>query len=527
MPFLAISARFPLGTFLGHQATGQPATVPDTARLHAALLHAAGKGSTAVEVAGDLRPSDASLAALRWLEARPPDALGVPRSVSVSSASVPGTSSYRDDGVIEKVKGKVRVRKVLKRQSDAMAIDGALWWAWAEELTPESFAAIEALCADVSCLGESDSPVVLEAYDASVAPMEVTHRLSARQSSFPPAGGLVMRTPKAGRVEELEDAYVRSNPAKRPTLGADRPSESQVAASPQPPLSRLQHLDYRPTDPAKPAAPWVAALALHVDTPIPDHDVVRFCAALHRTLTSFLGADSSALLTGSYLQGSPQPPNRVALHYVEAGRVAAIDNPGGAFLVLLPQDADPVEAAVVERLTRSVRKVYRGALGVREVRDRTPLDATGFWSAPEPGLIRFWRPAIAAVPEINRPRKDVRWSLNDTALLSMGHLLRDRVAAPTGPPEEVRRARVQAIKDLGIWAGGSRRIPDSHVERYVHKYPESLVVQPYSTIIQSAGQIPDGAVWALGQSRHLGGGLMIPFDLAPDVAHHLLGWSPC
>ena len=527
MPFLAISARFPLGTFLGHEATGQPAPVPDAARLHAALLHAAGKGSTAIEVAGDLRPRQASLNALRWMETHAPDALSVPDRVPVGSGMPSRSSSYRDDGVIEKVKGNVRVRKVLKRQSDATAVGGPFWWAWAEEMSQEAFDIIETLCADVSCLGESDSPVVLEAYDASTAPMDVTHHLSIRQSAFPPPGGLALRTPMEGRVDVLESDYVQSYPAKRPTLSADRSSESQAAASRRPSTSSLHELDYRPIDPPQSAAPWVAAIALHLDRPITPHEVVRFCAALHRTLTSFLGADSLALLTGAYAGGAHPPANRVALHYVDAGRAPSIDNPGGAFLVLLPEGADPAEAAVVERVVTSVRKVYRGALGTRQVLRQAALDATAFWPAPAPGLVRFWRPAIAAVPEINRPRRDSLWSLDDTALLSMGHLLRDRVPVPTGPPEHVRRARVQAVKDLGIWAGGSRRIPDSNVERYVHKWPESLVVQPYSTTIYTADQVPDRAAWALGQSRHLGGGFMIPFDLRPEVAQHLLGWSPC
>ena len=210
MVALAISARFPLGTFLGHEATGQASDRPDTARLHSALVHAAGKGSCAVERDGDLRISDESLAALSWLEEHPPVALGLPPSKKVAVRSA---GSYRDEGVLEKPKnGDRRIRTALKNQSDAVAISGRLWWVWEEEVPPAMMRALDRLCADVSCLGEADSPVVLEVHEATAAAAELTHRLAEKQSSFPKPGGVVTRTPARGRIKALERDYALARP---------------------------------------------------------------------------------------------------------------------------------------------------------------------------------------------------------------------------------------------------------------------------------------------------------------------------
>ncbi len=525
MAALAISARYPLGTFLGHEATGQASDRPDTARLHSALVHAAGKGSCAVERDGDLRISDESRAALRWLEEHPPAALGLPPS---ERATVRSAGSYRDDGVLEKRQGgSPRIRKVLKNQSDAVAISGRLWWVWEEDVPPAMMQALDRLCADVSCLGEADSPVVLEVHEATAAAPELTHRLAEKQSSFPKPGGVVTRTPATGRIEALERDYALARPKKGPTLSADRSSTSQAPNSLQPTRVGLRSLDYRPIEPTVTWAPWMTGLCLHVDAPIRDREVVRFCAALHKTLSRLLGMDVLPLLTGNYADGVPRPANRLALHYMPSGKVASVDNAGGAFLVLIPGDADANEADAVRRVASLVTRVYLGSLGRRTVTRVSTLDATSFWPSPAEGTVRFWRPALAAVPEINRPRRDALWSLDDTALLSLGHVVRDRLSVASGTPEEMRRRRVEAIKASGARSSGSRLIADAHLERYVHRAPQTLVVQPYTTTVHTGGLIPDRAIWALGQSRHLGGGLMFPFDLAPEVAHHLLGWSQC
>jgi hypothetical protein len=43
-----------------------------------------------------------------------------------------------------------------------------------------------------------------------------------------------------------------------------------------------------------------------------------------------------------------------------------------------------------------------------------------------------------------------------------------------------------------------------------------------------AGLVPNSALLAVGQSRHLGGGLLVPVDEYATTARDLYGWrSPC
>jgi len=266
-------------------------------------------------------------------------------------------------------------------------------------------------------------------------------------------------------------------------------------------------------------------MVLNVDAPIAPFDVVAFCAALHRTLTHLLGIESLPLLTGTYEAGTPRPANRVAIHYLSPGVAPVItQSPGGAFLLLLPESAEPAESAVIQRVAQAVKRVYLGARGERRVTQAQVVDVVDFWPTRLDGTVRLWQPSLALVPEMNRPRNRCDWSLDDAALLSLGHLLRDHVAVAAEAGEDKRSARIRAVREAGAWAGGSRRIPDSRVERYVHKAPPSLIVQPYTATIYAAGLIPDRAAWALGQSRHIGGGFMVPVDVSMET---LIGWSSC
>src|SRR5258707_14355209 len=98
MPF-AIVADLPLGTYHGAGRDGQPEPVPSVARLHAALLCAAGVGPRAVSTGPDsLDVREGDQAALRWLGDNPPGSVALP-AVQINSAA---PVAYRRSGTIKR-----------------------------------------------------------------------------------------------------------------------------------------------------------------------------------------------------------------------------------------------------------------------------------------------------------------------------------------------------------------------------------------------------------------------------------------
>ena len=522
MTALAIRARFPLGIFLGHHADGQPARYPDAARLHAALLHSAGKGSLAVATDGDLRAAPTSLAALQWLESHPPSAISLPGCVI---AALPGgtTTSFRDEGVFNAEKGKAPTRRRMpKSQSDAVALDGPFGWAWEEDAPAEVVQTIARLCEDVSCLGEADTPVILEVGD-----IEPTHWIDHVDTAFPAPGGIPMRTPLPGRVDELEQDYVLARPKAAPSAARDRHAWSVKPASPKPSAARVKAVLYRARASVLPNLPWVAATALPLGRAIDPSDRVQWCVALHRALVSFLGDAPLPLLTGRYLDGVGRPANRVAIHYLDLDLMAREECPHGAFVLMAPGDASPEELAVVTRCSRNIQDVYRRGKSAIPLAPAVELAVDSFWPSLREGQIRYWRTVPGIVTETRRQRAGGPWTLEDAALLAVGHVFRDRLGdGPTGSARY--RWIVDQVRGWGVTVHDVHPIHDSRVERYAHKIPHGVVAQPFTARFHLAGLVPNSALLAVGQSRHLGGGLLVPVDEYAATARDLYGWrSPC
>lgn len=501
MPRLAITARPLLGGLQGHRGSGEQDLTPDPARLFSALVHAAGTGSSAVEQNGNLTLSSESEEALAWLENHPPTAIRIPNSACEPA----GTVAFREEGVFENNKGASR--KVGKSRGDFVAFDGVLGWAWDEEAPEAVVSTLDRLCAEVSCFGEADTPVVLEIDD--FAP---THLLSQQQSAFVKQEGVSLRVPGAGRLQALESQYRQAYPSKRPTVAADRFSWGQRPASERPTADGLQRLRYTPIAEPLPEAPWTYAFASAVSRNIPVFERVQWAVSLHRALVSRLGDDAPSVITGRYAQGQKRPANRVAIQYV-SGPTTEESLRSGAFVVMVPQGADTAAVQQLAEALRATERLYRGnhgEVGLTYV-GRVSLD--DFWLAPLPGMRRLWRATPALVPDVRRPKSAEQWRFEDSALVSIGLLFRDRLSLG----RERGEARYIAIRDQvarwGTSATNVHRVADSRVERYVHKLPRDLVAQPYFADLDLSSLIGDRTLVALGQSRHLGGGLLEPLDV--------------
>lgn len=522
MATLSITARFPLGTFLGHEPDGAPSDRPDYSRLYSALIHAAGTGQLAEERGGDLRVA-AAAEALAWLEAHPPRWLGCPTAVPVAARRRARTTTFRDDGV-DVIEGRAKSparRKVPKSQSDAVAFAERWGWAWDVEVPAQVRDVVARLVEDVSCLGEADSPVVLE-----VADFDPTHRLDDVDTAWPEPGGIHVRVPREGRLRELEEDYGTARPSKSPSSAQDRHAWSHKPQSPRPSRAHEGTRVYRSIDAPEPFVPWSRGVALALDGPIDSALRVPWCIAVHRALAAHLGEDAPSLVTGRYAPGAARPANRLAIHYlaaselVDAQVLGAQQAPFGVFVVLVPPDATPEDEAQVARALDRVRSVYRPGAEARHLTSRVDIDCAAFWRPPAEGKVRYWSPVPALVAESRPPRRE-RWTYAEAALLSVGYAFRAAVPVDDGPRRQ--RRTVDAVVSRGVRVQDVRTIADSRSERFAHKPPAGMAVQPYTATLDLAGLLPGTALCAIGQARHLGGGLLLPVDVPRSVGDAWFG----
>jgi CRISPR-associated protein Csb2 len=226
MPF-AIMADLPLGTYHGAGQDRQPEAVPSVARLHAALLCAAGFGPRAVSTGPDsLDVREEDQAALRWLEENPPDSVAIPAlQINIAYPVV-----YRDDGTIKRSRASASIKKLAKSPGGGSAVAGRFAWIWTEPPPPEICGALAELCPDVAYLGTTESPARLQAVTGEE--IEATADLDATAGMFSTAVTALAR-PVRGRTAELMAAHQAAN-GRPPSAAADKVKADEKSLSPVP-----------------------------------------------------------------------------------------------------------------------------------------------------------------------------------------------------------------------------------------------------------------------------------------------------
>ncbi|MGD9990523.1 type I-G CRISPR-associated protein Csb2 [Pseudonocardia sp.] len=511
MPF-SLVATMPLKTYKGHRPDGTAEPFPSVARLHAALLSAAGFGTRAVERDGDIEPCAEDVAALRWLEDNPPSKMSIP----ALSASRGTAIAYRADGTIGKT-GKAKTLRKLPKRDVTVAVDGAFVWTWDEPPPAGVAQALRALCPDVAHLGTAESPVLLTTTEDDVAP---THTLAPGAGSFDRAPGHSLDVPVRGRFEELTEAHRATRTGK---VGSDRAGTDERSLAPIPTRRALRTARYRQLQRPVADVPWSEVLLVPVDRAVAERDRVRWAVATHKALIKFLDRSSPPLLTGAYPPEQRRPANRVALQFLPDCRAVRTPHDSAALAVLLPADADPAQLdpiyTAVGRLT-SVHSRSRDSRG-RPIGPSETCRATGpvevltgdrFWKDPDAGTVRLWRTDPAAVPDT---RGHEGWSFLHAALLSLGFVWQKRAGlpAPTGRGRQRYTALVEAVNAAGVAVVSARALRTSRVADYVHHVNPDAVVRPYRAELTVGDLASATTMQAIGQTRHLGGGLLVPHDL--------------
>jgi CRISPR-associated protein Csb2 len=501
MPF-SISAELPLGTYRGHDADGTPERIPSVARLHAALLCAAGFGPRAVAGEdGELAPCAEDAATLRWLEHHPPDGVSIPPMQMNSGAA----TAYRDDGTLSPSRA---IRKLGKAAGASVAVGGALTWSWLESPPPRIVAALEALCPDVPHLGSTESPARLTTSTQTTSP---THVLDQDATEF--SGGEDTALPTPGRIAELAAAHAATR--RVPTLAKDKVKSPESSESPIPPRGSTRPARYTRVAATSGDVPWPEALLVPLSGAVSERDRVRFAVAAHRTLIGIIGDGAPPVLTGAYPPGGRPPANRIALQLLSTEH--PVDLPAGAkaaLAVLLPRDVPAADLAVVLGAVRTLRRLrapYRDPLTV--VGHTELRSGESFWREPAAGTVRLWRTEPAAVPDTRGAGPD--WTFGHTALLSVGFVWQSgpRLPAVEGRGTARYRALASAVNAAGAAVVWAEPLRTSAVGDYAHRVHPHAVVRPYRAVLSLGDLGGPCLVQAIGQSRHLGGGLLVPVDL--------------
>lgn len=501
-----ITAELPLGTYRGASADGRPEPLPSVARLHSALLCAAGFGPRAVPAGDTLAPCRADEAALRWLEEHPPDGVVIPALAVNRGAAV----AYRDDGTIKQAKGRGTTKKLAKVAGTAVAVAGRFAWTWHDDPPPPVREALVALCADVPYLGTTESPVRLT---ASTEPVEPTHTLDQDAEPFGPSGAdRDIDAARPGRTAELLAAHTRRTAAPRgrsEAYGTDEWSTSEV-----PPRDEVEALRYVRQGRPVVESPWSRVILLPLSRAVPEQYRVRWAVAAHRALIHRIGEGAPALVTGSYPKGAARPANRLALHLLNASAPLATEVAApGVLSVLLPDDAADSEVQIVAEAVEGLRSI-RGPGGWLAWVTGRPVVVSGsdFWRAPEVGHLRLWRPAPAAVPD-TRGSRAAGWTFTHAALLSLGFVWKRQLPPVPGRGDEYYRNLAQAVADAGAAVVSVRPVRTSDAGAYAHRVHPHAVVRPYTACVWLGNLATPTTVAAIGQSRHLGGGLLMPYDV--------------
>lgn len=507
-----IIAELRLGTYRGARADGRPEPLPSVTRLHSALLCAAGFGPRAVATDEGLSPCDADEVALRWLEEHPPDGVVIP-PLTVNGGRV---VAYRDDGTIKQARGRGSTKKLPKAPDTAVAVAGRFVWTWQEDPPSQVREALTALCADVPYLGTTESPVRLTADTGQVEP---THELDREAMPFEP--GIEDRDIDSclpGRTAELVAAHRRrtagSRAGSRAAYGTDEWSISDV-----PPREAVAPLRYLRRGEPTVAAPWSQAILVPLSRHVPEQYRVGWAVAAHKALIRLIGDGAPSLVTGEYPPGAARPANRLALHLLDGAAPVAQDagdggghTSRGMLVILVPADADAVDVEVVAGALDGLLSV-RGPNGLlaRVTGQPRVLSGSRFWRPPEPGRLRLWRTVPAAVPDTRGNAAD--WTFVHAALLSVGFVWKEHLGPVSGRRDDYYRNMAQAVTDAGVAVVSARPLRTTEVGRYAHRVNSHAVVRPYTACLWLGDLATPTTVAAIGQSRHLGGGLLVPYDV--------------
>ncbi len=563
----AISAYFLLGFYQGSDSGGRPEKYPSPSRLYSALV------STAYVSFGFEKPdvdyglTDEQIhAALNWLEGNPPQDILFPHAIKANSNAI----AYRNKGNVQNRK-KPKDKKSPAAAYIATAYEQrpesgmVLTWVWHESPSSEIVHTLSLLCNEVPYLGEACSIVELHVHEDYVFPADSQDHVRALSTYSALTSiskrGWAFPFPKKGRLEDLKQAFAAANPVpkgkKKVPAVSDKEAEQNFLNEYLPLQTEGQARYLSPSAQKENAlkAPWTMAFYLEIDEVInkgsanqasndkiewkpEESEFVGWAVALHRFLVKQWGVDPSLALVGKYAPGMNRPANNVSIQIFDSEFKKAygqqlrkeIAEKGPGFLILLPCDMAKTDIQKLHDVcTRVKGKTLYYSLDKPTLRfgDTTVIDAEHLWKPVAEGMCRYWtvRPmAIAETRPIPDPKGKRKWGVYEALCLALGHVWRDNYVPKTGSGQQPKMSReerywnlVDAVraKTSNFRIFSSRAVHRVNMTDYAHHADSSNVLHGMQALvaISDGADSLDCAAMAIGQSRHLGGGFLVPVDL--------------
>ena len=557
----AISAYFPLGFYQGSDSGGRPEEFPSLCRLYSALVSVAYLTFGFEQVDANRNLTDDQIReALNWLEDNPPQGMLLPHAVKADSRAV----AYRNKGNVQnRKKPKDKVSSTTAHIATAYEqhpeSERLLTWIWHECPSSTARMVLSWLCNEVPYLGEACSPVELNTYEDYVLPSGVDEQLWTLSPDSALTNirkrGKPVAYPKKGRLDDLKQAFVAANPkpkGKKNLTVSDKEDEQNFLN--EYPLAQTEGKARYLSSAARKQrevlkAPWVMALYLEINAIACNGDIknssewkpqesefVNWAVALHRFLVKEWGIDPSPALVGKYAPGIARPANNVSIQIIDADFKQRYSqqirddvvklNPG--FLILIPSDMSKGDIGKLRDVCAGAegKSLYyapeKSTLRIGKV---TTVDAEHFWKPVAPGMCRYWAVRPMAIAE-TRPIPDIKlhrkWGVYEALCLSIGHVWRSQYPQSSeGSREERYWNIVDAVsaKTSHFRIYNYRTVHRANMTDYVHRANGSNILHGMNALIaiSDVGESLDCAAMAIGQSRHLGGGFLVPADFAVSV----------
>lgn len=505
---LELRADFLFGFYQGHSRAGKLEDAPSLERLHAALV----AGACSLERQEGKHPDEGidslDQELFAWLETHAPDAIELPVTMPQQSSAI----AYRNKGGL---KSKADAPKKACVASARTFLGGPVCWFWNDAPSDALVQRLDDVANEVPYLGESESRVVLSASVMEGIPS------SALRACTPSFDARSFRAADAGYTDELARFFSQ----RQKKVKKDKTNQNEEERSLQFNFACLRDVYYAREDEGEPeaAVPWQHGYAMKVvGRRIDREDYVAVSVCLHRALVSKFG---DALPKSLQYANLKPLANGLGVQVVSADapcNYLTCNDGRDNLLVMLPAGTSAQDESQIAQALSQITRLYSrrlGSIAVVFTGERLSLDT--FWDPTPQGCKRLFATEPLFIPDCRPPSRTkndgLAWTVDDDARVAFGHVWRDLGFTVSSKGDQGRIDLSRAVAKAGVGIGGGRVVPTSNIRNYVHHTNRgTLLVGAWAMVDMSALDC-NRCLCAIGQTRHVGGGLLIPVDI-PDMS---------